>query len=180
MKRAFTVPAICLVLLVVFGFQDDCGSGPTNPGVPTNGDCAHYYTCSVGADFGCNPDAPVDFCQMNGGRCIDRGCIPQPGQTSPPSGGGIRITFNNAGSTGGYLAIQKYDHDTATSVGKRQYTKIPANRPADKVARDFCSLSNFLGIYCTASGSVASFYNKQLDIYYYNNNLSQGDDVGFP
>jgi hypothetical protein len=181
MRTILPLTIVCLVVGLAF---DDCGSGPTNPGVPPGGapDCVHYYTCSTGPDFGCNPDAPIDFCGLNNaGSCIDRGCTPQPGQVAPPpSGGGIKITFNTASPQGGALGIQKYDHNNRTPVGNKQYVKIPPGRSADKIAKDFCSLSNFLGIYCTASGNVASFYNAQLDIYYDTNDLSQHDDIGFP
>src|SRR5947209_6498015 len=120
MKKIITLTMASLLLsLVLFSCGD--GSGPTNPGVPPDGtaDCDHYYTCSEGADFGCNPDAPVDFrASLGHGHCADRGCIGRPGQV-PLSGGGVKVTFKGTGPQGSVIGMQKYDHRTGVPVGNK-------------------------------------------------------------
>jgi hypothetical protein len=183
MKITVTICCLTVVLLLIGCIP----GGPTNPIPPDGPNCVHYYTCSEGSDYGCNPDAPVDFCATLGmGRCSSRGCVPQPGQVAPSAAGvgirGIKFTCNAAGQQGGYFGIQKVDHGTGRRVGNAQYIKVAPGRSANEVAKDFCSLANFLGIYCTSQGNEVSFYNhengQRRDIYYYTN-LSNGEDRGF-
>jgi len=175
--KATIIPIIALLL-------DQCGGSDPAPPPPTSPapSCEHYYTCEKGSDFGCVP-GDNNICKLNNqGDCVDRGCIGQPAIASapPPGATGMRIIFRPTTSTPAAIGIQKYNHSNGVAIGHVQYVQIPPNRGADKVAAGFCAMANFMGVYCSASGNVANFYNDGFDVMYDVNNVTEDDVQPIP